>query len=289
MAEIHRTVVRYLRHRRPLVAPTTLITERTILIGWSRHMGNRLLANIGQGHIEAWLDSITHLAPRTRRARFTIVRSFLAWCVDERLIARNHADRIPTPKVPRTTHRALNQQQTRALLDACATSRDRLIILLGLQLGLRRAEIAGLTVEDIDWHDRTLLVTGKGGHQRTLWIPDELAEAIEAYLADSPAIHGPLIRGDRYPTRPVAPPWVGRRVTVLCRAAGVKRQAWDGVSTHALRHTAGTDVARSTGGDVVAVRDFLGHASLATSQVYVAGDPLRLRSAIDGRRYLRAS
>lgn len=282
-----RVILQYLRHRAATVAPLTLRNERTILMAWANQLGRRHLRQVGPAAIEDWLTSIADKAPTTRRARFTIVRSFLGWCVEQNHLPRNPAERIPTPKVPRATHRSLNCDQAAQLLAACEGPRDRLIVLLGLQLGLRRAEIAALTIDDIEWSDRIITVTGKGGHERRLWIPDELAEAIDTYLSHSPAIHGPLIRGDKYPTSPVQPVWVGRRVTALARAAGVKRQAWDGVSAHALRHTAGTDVARSTNGDVVAVRDFLGHANLATTQVYVSGDPLRLRAAIDGRRYSR--
>lgn len=281
------TALRYVRHRRATAAPLTIRTERCILLGFATACGNRNIMAVGRTTIEKWMASIRHLAPTTQRARFTVVRGFFRWATRERIIPRDPTDGLAAPKVPRRPHRALNHDQAASLLDACRDSRDLLIVLLGLQLGLRRAEIASLRLEDIDFAEHVLTVTGKGGHARTLAIPDELRHALDRYLRDRPAIHGPLIRGDLKPSDPVQPVWVGRAVTRVARDAGVKRAAWDGVSAHALRHTAGTDVARTTGGDVVAVRDFLGHANLATSQTYVAGDPERLREAIEGRRYQR--
>jgi len=88
------------------------------------------------------------------------------------------------------------------------------------------------------------------------------------------------------PHEGIRPNRVGDIVRQVCWDAGVKGCSWDGVSTHALRHTAATDVHRATG-DVLAVQAMLGHSSLAVTQVYVQGlNVEQLRTAMEGRSYV---
>lgn len=283
--ELHREIAAYMKRRSGEVADLTLTSERCTLRNWAAAMGNRQLCQIGPDDLAGWLATMRHLAPSTRRYRFTVVRAFLDCAALDGKISRNPARRLRTPTAPAHGHRALSYEQAGDLLNGCRDSRDRLIILLGLHLGLRRAEIAGLTMDAIDWSTRHIHVTGKGSKTRGLPIPDELWEALQQYLEDQRITHGAVIRNTRGGAVP--PVWVGRAVSRIGYASGVKRQPRDGVGTHSLRHTAATHIARETGGDVQAVRDTLGHASLATTQVYVDRDPERLRGAVSGRTYVK--
>jgi integrase len=267
------------------ITPATATNQRSTLGQFAEVMGRRDVSRIGRTDIERWLQTISHLSPGTRRNRWSTVRLFLAHMVADGKLRRNPCDQIPAPKVPRSRHRSLSHDATTALLAACPDARARCIIILGLQLGLRRAEIAGLEVGDIDWSAQTVEVTGKGGHVRVVPLTAEARRAVDAYLAESPANGGPLIRCDRYPTRPVKPAWVGRLVTAIAYNAGVKLGPRDGVSTHALRHTAATDCYQSSR-DVMVVRDMLGHRDLSATATYVRGlDVGRLREQMEGRRY----
>jgi integrase len=285
---LQRAIDDYLEGRRASIEPISLESERHVLNQWAEHMGGLQPRQIGRTAIQRWLVEIEGRADTTKRNRYTIVRMFFDDMVRDpsNPIKANPLRQVPVPKVARGRHRSLNWEQSRNLVRACTDSRERCIVVLGLQLGLRRAELAGIRLEDIDWAEERLYVVGKGGHSRNLPIPSEALRAITDYLDDSPAAHGPLLRNDRFPERGVNPVWVGRKVSAIAKRAGVKRFPWDGVSTHALRHTAATHVARNTGGNVVQVRDFLGHANIATSQVYIDEDAERLRDAISGRTYM---
>ncbi len=82
---------------------------------------------------------------------------------------------------------------------------------------------------------------------------------------------------------------ISRILSALFREAGLKRRAWDGVSAHALRHTAATDVLAECG-NVRTVQLMLGHASIATTQIYLgAAEVPALRAAMSGRSYSRAA
>jgi integrase/recombinase XerC len=266
------------------ITRVTAKEQRYILAYFSDAMGARKVTQIGQSDLQRWLASMAHLSPGTVRHRYSTVRAFLEWCVDEGKIRRNPARRIPPPKVPRAVHRNLNTAQVAALHAACCDERERLIVELGFQLGLRRAEIAGVQVGDIDLHARSIRVVGKGGHERTVALTESARHAIDDYLVLHRIRAGPLVR-NLGGTAGISPAWVGRIFEQVAYRAGVKQRPWDGVGTHSARHTAGTDVATSSK-DLVVVRDFLGHASVQTTDRYIGTASLeRQRDAIEGRSY----
>lgn len=95
-----------------------------------------------------------------------------------------------------------------------------------------------------------------------------------------------MIRSYQHPSSGVAAPYVSRLVRRWMYAAGVKQRAGDGISGHALRHTAATDVLRATNGNVRVVQMMLGHQSLASTQRYLRTYPEELRTAMAGRSYV---
>jgi integrase/recombinase XerC len=267
------------------ITAVTAATERLVLAGFADVITVHTPARLKRDHIEQWLTSIRHLAPGTRRNRFGIVRRYCRWLVERGTIRHDPTIGIPAPKVPRSVHRTLGAEQIHSILAVCPDARARCIVILGVQLGLRRAEIAGLEVGDVDWGSRTVAVIGKGGHKRVVPLTSEADAAIRAYLASSPTVAGPLIRSDRKPYDHVRPQWVGETFARLAWRSRVKTRPHDGVGTHSLRHTAASDVYAACR-DVLVVRDLLGHVSLATTQVYVRGLDLEpLRAAIEGRSY----
>lgn len=272
----------YVRHRRGWaeIQADTAIEHRRILWDFAEAIGGQALSEKTVGD---WWASTAHLAPGTRRNRRSIVRGFLDWLVIEGVIKRNVAVGLKAPKAPRQVHRALNGSAS-TLLDHAEDQRTRLVIVLGLQAGLRRAEIAHLQVGDINWANKDIFVTGKGGHERFVPITRELERELKTYLAQCPLQAGPLIR--RLDGRGGITP---RRVYDLVRraaeAAGVKMAPGDGVATHALRHTCATDVADKSE-DPRVVQELLGHANLSTTSRYIGRLRNRkLATAVEGRCY----
>lgn len=150
-------------------------------------------------------------------------------------------------------------------------------------MGLRRCEIAWAEVGDLDLVERSVRIVGKGGHQRVVALTQEVERAIRTYLAETNHHAGPLVR-DSTGTHGLTPDRIGRLWSDVAYRAGVKERAWDGVASHAARHTAGTDVAHAAG--PIVARDLLGHANLSTTDRYIGGVDLETqRAAIEGRRY----
>ncbi|MEM9466807.1 MAG: tyrosine-type recombinase/integrase [Actinomycetota bacterium] len=216
----------------------------------------------------------------------SILRGFLDWCVAEKIIRANPVRELAVKvKVPQRVPRALSAEDAATLWAHLPDARARCIAALGLQVGLRRAEVAGLVIENIDWSKRQVRVLGKGAKERVVPLTDEAVEAMSAYLEETPASSGPLIRSKIEPAKGIEPPTLGKMMTGYFRRAGLKHHPWDGRSMHALRHTAATDVLEECG-DITVVRDMLGHSDVKTTQVYLRGTPSdRLRAAMEGRRY----
>lgn len=259
--------------------------QRYVVLGFATAMGNRSPRQIGASDLARWRESMEgHIAPSTMRVRWQTAKAFLEWLVDEGKIKRNPARRIPSPKCPRAVHRSMIWERARRMHDACIDARERLIVALGFQLGMRRVEMHRVQIGDIDFLGRSVLITGKGGHQRVVPLTVEAEKAIVEYMAEHKISAGPLVR-DRTGTRGISAEYIGQIWTRIAYRAGVKERAWDGVGSHSARHTAGTDVAHNCG-DAVIVRDFLGHVSLSTTSRYVGEVDIEVqREAIEGRRY----
>src|SRR5690606_6073738 len=234
------------------------------------------------------------LAPNSKNGQWHTVRCFLTWLVGEDALRRNPMQDMEPPKVPRTIKRVLNDEQIQQVIDACPDQRARVIVILALQLGLRRAQIAKVESGDIDFVSKVVEVRvrrsgggEKGDNERVLPLTAEAEREILAYLDEIPGHAGPLIRSQKDPRVGVLPPTVGRTVMKALYAAGVKVRPRDGYGTHAFRRTAATHVYYRSGHNVRAVQQMLGHSNLNTTERYIAlADVESLREVIEGRTYL---
>lgn len=229
-----------------------------------------------------WMRTLNHLSAGTRHLYVVRVKGFTTWLLRRGVIRKDPFLDIPAPKVPRAVHRALDDTQARALLAACVEPRDLVVVVLGLHTGLRRAELAALEVGDVNLSARTVLVRcGKGGHQRLVPLSTEAARVVGRYVAEAGLSTGPLLRSLTDPQAGVGPGTVSRIFFDLALRSGVKVRSGDAVGLHSLRHTAASGwYARS--GDVMAVRDLLGHENLTSTQRYVRGlGTERLRAVVE--------
>lgn len=200
-----------------------------------------------------------------RKAMRTSLSSFYEWCIGQGLADDNVAlclpkVRAPLPK-PRPTPDAIWEK---LLTDA--DPRERLIALLAGEAGLRRAEIAVVHCDDI-YHDGqgwALIVHGKGGKQRVVPLTERLAAEIRTFC--SGGCHRWLFVGQ-----------IDGHLSVHYVGELISRLMPPGWSIHKLRHRAATRGFAGSG-NLRAVQEFLGHASVATTERYVAVSSRDVRS-----------
>jgi integrase/recombinase XerC len=151
-------------------------------------------------------------------------------------------------------------------------ARDAAVLALLYGSGLRLSEALGLKRSSVRAGTETLVVTGKGNKTRMVPILPQVAKAITDYIAQCPfqlPPDGPLFVGER--GRPLAPRIVQLTMARLRGALGLP----DSATPHALRHSFATHLL-ARGGDLRAIQELLGHASLSTTQIYTAVDTERL-------------
>jgi integrase/recombinase XerD len=181
---------------------------------------------------------------------------------------------------PRRLPRSLPARELAALVAAAPAGRDRLLLEVGIGMGLRVSEITKLDAADLDLAAGVALVReGKGGKDRAVPVPDWLALKLAAWLGDRqlrPGYVFPSPRGGRLSSRTVQR--VIKRAAVRASLPGaedVRRY-----TPHKLRHSFATAALRA-GADIIEVRDLLGHSSVSTTQVYLSSDASRLRDAVN--------
>lgn len=272
---------KYLVSRGRNVAPGTIRTYRECLglfaddVGWDKPIGR-----ITRRDVEAWV-SHQHVAPATMRLRLSTLHVFFEWAELNGMIKRDPTFGVTRPKLPRRVPRAFGSSDVAKLLSACADDRERLMALLMVQECLRAVEVARAQLGDIDEGERLILVHGKGGHERIVPVSDETWNVLLTYLGKNPGEMPacPLVRSQVSPWDPISAKRVSRIVGDALRRAGL------GGKAHRLRHTGASDMLDS-GANIRDVQTALGHASLATTQIYLrAKSGKDLRGVMGGRAY----
>jgi integrase/recombinase XerC len=215
------------------------------------------VADLNRDHILAWQATVGDQKPATRRGYLSTLKTFCAWAVDNRLLAADPTVRLARVREVRGEPRNLSAGKLARLAMVLPDERARLIVLLMCQLGLRCVEVARLTVADWDPYAAELRLVGKGGHVRYGQVLDDLAVMLDRRCAGR---SGPIVGISAGRISVLVSGWMGQ--------AGIKGGRYDGISAHALRHTAGSNLLDGCG-NVRIVQEFLGHASLATTERYL--------------------
>jgi integrase/recombinase XerC len=234
-----------------------------------------------------WKASQSGLAASTLGRRVASVRSFTAWLQRTGVTTVDVGLRLRTPRAGRRLPRVLTRAQMDTMLDGLTTvaadgdpvaQRDVAVIELLYASALRVSELTGLDVDDVDPAARTLRVLGKGSKERVVPYGAPAAHALEVYLAQArPALAADAsgaalllgARGGRLGTRTVYE-LVARELHDLPGSGPA--------GPHSLRHTAATHLLDG-GADLRIVQELLGHASLATTQLYTHVSTERLRES----------
>jgi integrase/recombinase XerD len=216
-------------------------------------------------------DERSYRATSVARA-LSAVRSFHRFLLREGVVEHDAASGLRQPKLPRSLPRPLAVDEVRRLLEAPETGtpvglRDRALLELLYGSGLRVSELVGLDVDALDLEEGALRVLGKGGKEREVPLGRFGREAAGAYLTRARPVlatstsRGALLlnqRGGRLSRQSV-----NRILAGYVASVGIDKR----VTPHSLRHSFATHLLEG-GADVRVVQELLGHASVATTQIY---------------------
>jgi len=275
-----------LRTERRLSAHTVEAYERDLnaFLEYCEREGLESLAAIDSWHVRAFAAESHRkgLSPRSIARRLSAVRTFLRGEVEQGRLKSNAAVGISAPKPPKRLPGTLDADQVATLLEAtddeALSVRDRAMLELFYSSGLRLAELVGLDLDDLDFADRTVRVTGKGNKMRVLPVGRHALDAIREWLPVRLGLAKPDERAVFVSQR-------GRRLARRSVQARLERWAKARASArhlhpHLLRHSFATHLLESSG-DLRAVQELLGHASISTTQVYTHLDFQHLATTYD--------
>ena len=249
------------------------------------------LAGLSLPALRGWLAAQASAgAARTSLARRTsVARTFTAWALRRGLLAEDPAIRLRAPKPHRTLPGVLHVDEAAAAMDAAELGarerhpqalRDRLIVELLYATGIRVGELCALDQASVDHSNRVLRVLGKGDKERTVPYGGPAAESLAAWLE-----YGrPALAADRSGSALLLGARGGRLDPRIARAVVHEVLAAvpgaPDLGPHGLRHSAATHLLEG-GADLRVVQELLGHASLATTQLYTHVSVARLRAVHD--------
>lgn len=286
--------VRHLRGQRNL-AEHTVRAYRTDLLSMFTHLdrlGVDSLEAVDLRALRSWLakqHALGH-ARTTLQRRAAAVRVFFGWAQETGQLATDPAANLRSPKITRVLPTTLDRAIAAQMLDeAIATARDvggpvaaRDVAVLEIlySTGIRVSELCGLDLNDLDRERRAIRVLGKGSKERTVPVGAPALRAVEAWLEKA---RPQLITGESGQAMFVGER--GRRIDprvvrrIVHRSLRMTEGAPD-LGPHGLRHAMATHLLEG-GADLRSVQEILGHASLATTQIYTHVTNERLRTAFE--------
>jgi len=250
------------------------------LAQWAQHEGVEVSALHGEqvrGFVAA--EHRRGLSPKSLQRRLSACRSFYAWLVKQGRIAASPAAAIRSPKAPRKLPQVLDPDEAKALVevptDAPLGLRDRALLELFYSSGLRLSELCALRWRDLDLSDALVNVLGKGNKQRSVPLGSHARAALAEWRGSTGAPNDAHV----FPGRgggPITPRAVQLRMRHLAQQQGLFKR----VHPHLLRHSFASHILESSG-DLRGVQELLGHADIATTQIYTHLDYQHLAKVYD--------
>lgn len=240
---------------------------------------------IDEDIVRRWVVAMMEdgMAVATVRRSLSALRSFFRYLLLTKRVAHNPMTRIVSPKAVKPLPKFFRDEDINRLLDELKQDasymgvRAYLIILMFYMTGMRVSELTGLDVEDVDMSLKQVKVTGKRNKQRVIPMSDELIDAVRQYLPMRAAhLHSRESQDDMSGVADDCGPLflnarMGRAgksaVEALVKDLTGTVTTQERRSPHVFRHTFATSMIND-GSDLQSVKELLGHASLATTQVY---------------------
>lgn len=229
-----------------------------------------------------WLRSLTteKYSAASLARKLTALRGLARHLVRERLREDDFTALLVAPKLPRRLPGALSPEEMGRLLAAAGggdarSLRDRALLELFYSSGLRVSELAGLMLQQVDLDHGYIRVFGKGSKERVVPVGGKALDALTTYLGAGRQHFVRSKTGSHFFLNkhggPLSRVMLWKLVQKYAKGAGLTRK----VKPHALRHSFATHLLTG-GADLRAIQEMLGHASIATTQIYTAVEPARL-------------
>jgi integrase/recombinase XerC len=249
----------------------TVLSYKNDISHFFKHIGDVNLSDVTSRDVRAWVSVLSEegIAPRSINRKLTAVRSFFYFLQRQGKLNQNVARKVHTLKAKKRLPFFVEEEKMTTLLDKIEFTkdfvglRDKVVIELLYTTGIRRSELLGLTTKSIDWAESSLKVLGKRKKERIIPLLPECASLIKEYLQEREKISQCdfLIETDTGEK-----PYANLIYRIVHKYLG-EVTTIDKKSPHVLRHSFATHLLNN-GADINDIKELLGHASLAATQIY---------------------
>ena len=240
------------------------------------------IKEINHFHIRSWLTLLMQngIANSTIKRKVSSLRSFFKFLQKKSLVDLNPMEKIVSPKVKRSLPKSIDKFSMNELIDSIPFSEEdakgamnRVILLVFYHTGIRRAELIGLKVNDVNLSGNSLKVMGKGSKERLVPFSEELSAEIKRYLEIQEGMKGSDYLFSSAKGKKLYPKYVYNVIHDFLKNVESASQK----SPHVLRHSFATNLLNN-GADINAIKELLGHASLNATQIYTQNSIEELKS-----------
>jgi len=200
----------------------------------------------------------------TINRRLNALKHFFDFCLDQQWVVGNPVKPSHFVRRGRPLPKALSRQQVQRLFAQIDHPMDRALFLVMLRCGLRVSEGAQLKLEQIDWEQQALrILQGKGRKDRCVYMSPDMVASLHQCLEQHPGdrAQGSVFWNRKRAQQPLSVKAIQKKMERYAKAAGITARC------HSLRHTFASNLLEH-GAEVVAIRDFLGHSQIASSERY---------------------
>ena len=219
--------------------------------------------------LELWQSSMSNLSSASVAQRTSAVREYFKFLYRNEFISRNPAEMLETPQIKNREQSALNGEQVRAMVNAATNERNKAIIMMLAQTGLRIHELANITLEQYESRSNNVLVIrGKGDKDRLVGLADETIKLIDSYIANERKDGCEYLfvgnRGNKMDGKNTS-----AMLKVCARKAGIENWEELHISNHTMRRTFATMMSEADV-PIEVISKAMGHSSVAiTANRYI--------------------
>lgn len=248
------------------------------LTEWAQAQGVAHLVEVHAEQLRTFVASEHRrgLSPKSLQRRLSACRSYYQWLLKHGRVAASPAAALRAPKAPRKLPQVLDADEAVRLVevptDAPLGKRDRALLELFYSSGLRLSELCALRWRDLDMAGGMVTVLGKGSKERKVPVGSHARNALAEWRQERPSGN----EGFVFPGRAEGP-LSQRAVQIRIKQLAQRQGLFKHVHPHMLRHSFASHILESSG-DLRGVQELLGHADIATTQIYTHVDREYLRS-----------